>query len=144
MVQWLRCCTSIVGGTNLIPGWGTKIPTCYVARRWGPGEVGLFFFFNFLTENKSYLLHCFYCKNELLTKESPHQNFMGERITVKTILKGCADGLFISVSALQLPTVKSICWVWWMFSKASHECSGLGGIQAVPPCPARCSWKHTK
>ena len=25
-VQWLRLCTSIVGGTDLVPGWGTRIP----------------------------------------------------------------------------------------------------------------------
>ena len=26
MVQWLRLCTSSVGGMGLIPGWGTKFP----------------------------------------------------------------------------------------------------------------------
>ena len=26
VVQWLRLCASMAGGTGLIPGWGTKIP----------------------------------------------------------------------------------------------------------------------
>ena len=91
MVQWLRCCTSIVGGTSLIPGWGTKISTCYVARRWGGGNF-------FLTKNKSYLLHCFHCKNELLTKDSPHQNLMGERINCQDHLEGvCRQFVHLSV-----------------------------------------------
>ena len=33
MVQWLRLHTSIVGGTGLIPGGGTKNPTFYVAEK---------------------------------------------------------------------------------------------------------------
>ena len=31
MVQWLRLCTSIAGGTGSIPGQGTKIP--YAVQR---------------------------------------------------------------------------------------------------------------
>ena len=26
VVQWLRLCTSTVGGVDSIPGWGTKVP----------------------------------------------------------------------------------------------------------------------
>ena len=32
IVQWLRLCTSIAGGTGSIPGPGTNIPTCHIAQ----------------------------------------------------------------------------------------------------------------
>ena len=31
-VQWLRLRASTAGGTDSIPGQGTKIPTCHMAR----------------------------------------------------------------------------------------------------------------
>ena len=57
------------------------------------GQGKWVFFFDFSTKNKSYLLHCFDCKNELLTKESPHQNLMGERINCEDHLEGVSRWL---------------------------------------------------
>ena len=57
-------------------------------EKMGARGSGFVFFLIFLTKNKSYLLHCFYCKNELLTKESLHQNLMGDRINWEDHLEG--------------------------------------------------------
>ena len=83
---------------------------------------------------KNCLLSYFYFKNEQLTKDSPHQNLMGERINREDHLEGGhAVGLFISVHALQAPTMKSICGFWWMLSNAAHKHCWLERDAGCPP-----------